>query len=370
MADNKRFTADDVFAAYDKTDTPTEPTVENVTTEETTTTEQPTIDGIIKDKFKSVEELNTFLSEHEELKNQVSSLGQTKTELETKTQTYEQKLKELEENGGIDDEQYSKLAALKKTNPEKAKLVEKILFGNPTSKDLLKLKIKQENPLYADKDELVGSIIEELYGVDMSEPDEDDFSTTEDYEKALKTFNNKKAVKQMKEEADSEGYKKSILSELESITIKKAKTTEEREKEQKDYIETWISPFKEIANDISEISFTKKGEDDKDVVLYNYKLTEEEKTKYLKPVAETIYGGRFKVDKETIEGLKVIAKKEFLYDNYERIFSELMANSEKKGTHEIMKKVGGTQVKNNEIRPQSQDKDVKRNAYKSIVGEI
>ena len=319
-----------------------------------------TLDGVVKEKFKSVDEFNTFWGEYQSMKTNLDSLGQTKTELETKAKTYEQKLKEYEEAGFIDDETYYKLAKLKKSNPEKAKLVEKVLFGNPSPTDLIKLKLKEENPLYADKEELIDSLLEEDYGIGIQLPDEDD----EDYHSVLK----KKNVKEMKLSAEAEGYKKKILSELDPIEIRKPKTDADKKAEEDNYIAGWNKPFNDIKEQLSEIKITNKSEDGSIEELFSYKLSEADKEKYLKPIANIIANGRYETNPETINGLVDMAKKEYLADNMSKIILEAIGKAKKDGFEYYRNKMVSTPTKNNEAKPQAKETDPKVILFNKAMG--
>lgn len=321
---------------------------------------QPSIEEVFKGKFASVDEFNKHWEDFEKFNGETETLRQSETSFKEKEKIYQQKLKEYEEAGYIDDEQYYKLAKLKKSNPEKAKQVERVLFGDISPLELAKLKFKDENPMYADKEDYINGILEEQYGFNTQLPDEED----DNYNEML----HKKQFKEVRLSAETEAYKKKILSELDPIEITKPKTEEAKTQEFNSYIEGWKSPFKAIQEAISELKITTKGENGETEELYKVKLSEQDKEKYLRPIVDVIGSGRYDTNEETIKNLVEMAEKEYFYDNKDKIIMEMLGKAKQEGFDYYRKKHQGSEIKNNETRQQSVITDKKLLAFNKAMG--
>lgn len=336
------------------------PEKKNIETQKEETKQELTFDEVVKQKFSDVESFNKFFNEYEQLKTEAETLRSKLPEFETKATTYEKKLKEYEEAGYIDDETYYKLAKLKKSNPEKAKQIEKVLFGGISNHDLLRMKFVEENPTYADKQEYIETVLEEEYGIGMQLPDEED----DNYNEILK----KKRVKEMKLNAESEKYKQQIISQLDTIEVAKPKTEADSAKEKEAYLSSWQKPFDSISKNIESLNIEVDSENGEKKKLYEYKLTETEKKEQLKLVAEVINSGRYDTTEDNIESFVELAKKDYIAKNIGTILQKALGEAEKKIREEVRSKNSTEKIKNSDAKPVTDVKDPKLKAYYSAMG--
>lgn len=314
---------------------------------------------VVKSKFTSIEEFNKYLEDADKAKMEAETLRSKYSEVETKSNEFQKKLQEYEELGYIDNETYYKLAKLEKTNPEKAKKVAKVLFGNVSPTELLRMKVEDDYPMYADSNDYITAMLEEEYGINKKLPDEDD----DNYHEALQ----RQKVKEIKQTKEAESYKDKILGELSSIEIPKPKTKVDGEKERQEYIESWKTPFKQLSNELSEFVIKTKSEEGEDN-LFSVSLNEGDKEKYLKPIVDVIMSGRYETTPETIKNLKEMAEKEYFYDNREKIIMEAIGRAKKEGFEYYRKKTTGDAVKNTEKAPKATVTDPKLAFFNAVMG--
>jgi hypothetical protein len=312
---------------------------------------EPDFDVVVKEKFKTTKEFNDFLSEHEDLKSKSATLSQTKADLEGKEITYQQKLKEYEEHGAIEDEQYYKLAKLKKSNPDEAKLIEKVLFGNSDDMDLIKMEYIQNNPSLATDTKLLNHLIKKDFGLNVVAPDE------EDEPDAYQDYILDKQANELKMHDKAESFKNKYLSKLDSIEVTKPKTEAEKQTEFQQYLDTWKPTYQQLESTTDEIFITDKGKDGTDEVFYNYKLNADEKKEYMAIIANTIGYGKYTPDKKTVDDMKQIADANFFYKNRVKILKHVIAETKKDEAYYQRKKHSGAAVTNHETTVTTSTKD-------------
>lgn len=319
------------------------------------------------DGYESPEQLKERLAKIEELENSVKEFDTFKTS----KQELEEKYNSLKESTFGDD----KLFKLSKIADDGVRTVTgKILYGNPTPEELLKLSFIKENPSYKDRDEEVERLVMSEYKYDkLPEIDEDG----DPLEGNIQINKERLQIVNDKMTLAAETAKGKLLSDYNSIEMPKDLSPEEAEKakaeqieKQKEedgkYIETWRKPFESLKESTSKMSFKfsdDKGENSLDIEI---PLSDDDQKGIQEEVAKLITENRLEPNQETVDYLKQVAENTYFLQNKDKIVMQVAAKARLMNDQEWTQKVHNPAPDVNDDKPATSG-NAKQQAFKDLL---
>ncbi len=272
------------------------------------------------DEFDSIDKVKEYVERGKQYTPEIQSeLDRLKQEA-AKVKEYEEKVKELSSKQPFKNEKFYKLDKLEESDPEKAPIYQKYMFGEKTDQEVVKLRMMldhperfKENPGYLQR--MLEKKYPALFGGEFDQED----------------IEYKDALTDLGLEADE--ARKKFEDEISKIELPAIKTPEDVEKEQKEFVQKWQEPFAKVKESATKISIPVLDEkDDKKVVSYmDYEIPKEDLKEVYNTAANHIMNQHAEPTEKSIKEATDVALGLYLIKNFAKI-NTVFANNISKET--------------------------------------
>ena len=204
---------------------------------------QPSLDEFIKTNFEGFESVDSI---KEQLKK-VTEFEEANKSLSEKANKYDSVNKEYEDyktKNPYNDAELYRLSKLK-SDEEGYKTTTKLLYGNTSPEEVLKLNFISKHPEYKDKPEEVSRLVLSEYNIELK-PEVDDLGDS--IEANIQYNKDRKELAQDKMTLAAATAKTELLSKFNSIEVPKSPKTDDEinadiKKKTEEFTERWKQPF-------------------------------------------------------------------------------------------------------------------------------
>ena len=257
----------------------------------------------------------------EQAKSPVEALTQDTVDYKTE---YEKLKGEVEKNKSTNpytNINYYKLDTLEKQDPEKAKLYQRLVFGEPDPKELWKLNFLKDHP-----DATASQVQRRLEK--RFPPLFDSALTSEDAD-----------YKDASDDLDLEAkaIKREMMKEFDAIKVPDAaKADADSAAEVTTLVESWKPSFTRMTG---ETKFDVKVGDGDQAETFSFEIPETEKRKYFEAAAHYLLANKIKADQEGYTKVRDFMVRSYVSDNYTTLMGTIAKTVATKKEEEMLSKI-------------------------------
>lgn len=308
--------------------------------------------------YSDVDEVKKFANRGREftpeVENELKDLRQSKSKFET----LEEKEKKVNSINPYKNEKLYRLDKLMETNPDDAAFYSRLMFGEPTAEEVVKLDLIRQHPeLFKEDPEALEFKLKRKYpGVFSGEYEPEDPEYKDD-------------LMQMK--MDAKSIRKIAEDEMSKIDIPNLQADAEKQKEaNRAFVESWKPHTQKVLDGLTKLPIIVKDSEGKDVIFKEFEIPENDREQYQKVALQHIIDSHLEPTQENIDFAVKVARGVYLADNFSTIMSDALDSAtEEQGSNwrkniTNSKKLGGEE-KPVPVKPSTGDsKDDLWNAIK------
>ena len=216
---------------------------------------------------------------------------------------------------------YYKLDVLEKQDPEKAKLYQRLVFGDPDPKELWKLNFLKDHPdaTQAQVQRRLEKRFPALFDGSLTAEDADYKDASDDLDLEAKSI------------------KRDMMKEFDAIQVPDpVKADETAANEVKALVEEWKPSFARMTG---ETKFTVEIGDGDQKETYDFDIPEAERRKYFESAAQYLLSNRIKADPAGYQKVRDFMIRSYVAANYNTMIATVAKSVSTKKEEEMLKKV-------------------------------
>lgn len=247
----------------------------------------------------------------------------TEDSVDYKTE-YEKLKGEVEKNKNTNpytNVNYYKLDVIEKEDPEKAKLYQRLVFGDPDPKELWKLNFLKDHPdaTQSQVQRRLEKKFPALFDSSLTAEDADYKDASDDLDLEAKSI------------------KREMLKEFDAIKVPDAiKPDETAANEIKSLVETWKPGFVKMTG---ETKFNVEIGDGDQKQTFEFDIPESDRRMYFERAAQFLLSNRIKADQEGYAKVQDFIRRSYISDNYTTLMGTIAKTVSEKKEEEMLKKI-------------------------------
>lgn len=285
------------------------------------------------EEYDSIDKVKEVISKY-------SGVSTTIKTLESDKKALEEKVNELSSRQPFKDKRFYQLDRLSEQDPDRAKLLQGYMFGNLSDEQIVKLKMRLDDPKAFDKNPgYLTRKFERDYGALFDEDiDKDDDA----YKDALTDL-----------ELDAKAIGKSLQKEIDAIEVpeNKVRTPEEIDEEQKAFVKSWNDGFKKVSESLTKVDIPLLDPKGKNAQVFSSIEFSEQEVKDVKLIAANfIIGNSLEPSEENVKIATEFARNKFIVENFARINTHLANKIASKEGQKWLKNVSNASKKTADVK--------------------